>query len=221
MVYKESDYLMLSGIQHFYYCKQQWCLIHVEQQWADNQWTADGHLVHKKVDNPYLKEKRKNVFISRALPVSSKQLGFSGFLDVVEFTKDSECGVTIPGKKGRWLPRVVEFKRGKEKKDSRDIVQLVAQVICLEEKFHISIPTSYLYYNQINKKMEITITESLRSEVQNLADEMHYLFENGITLGTKNCNCGTGCSLRDICMPNISKGYKKVENYLANSLDAD
>lgn len=221
MVYKEENYLMLSGIQHFYYCKRQWCLIHVEQQWADNQWTAEGHLVHEKVDNPYLKEKRKNTFISRAMPVYSSSLGFSGTLDVVEFNRDDEKGIEIVGKKGKWVPRIVEFKRGKNKKDARDIVQLVAQVICLEEKFKIDIPTSYLYYDQTNHKVEIEITDVLRKEVQDLADEMHELFDNGITLSPNFCQCDKGCSLADICMPNLLKKHKKVDSYLINSLDAD
>lgn len=221
MVYKEEDYLMLSGIQHFYYCKRQWCLIHVEQQWADNQWTAEGHLVHEKVDNPYLKEKRKDTFISRAMPVHSSSLGFSGTLDVVEFNRDDKKGIEIVGKKGKWVPRIVEFKRGKNKKDLRDIVQLVAQVICLEEKFNINIPTSFLYYDQTNHKVEIKITDALRKEVQDLADEMHELFDSGTTLSPNSCQCDKGCSLADICMPNLLKKHKKIDSYLINSLEVD
>lgn len=221
MVYKEQDYLMLSGIQHYYYCKRQWCLIHVEQQWEDNEWTAEGHLLHEKSDNPYLKEKRKNRFFSRAMPVSSSILGFSGKLDVVEFTRDDAHGVEIPIKKGKWSPVIVEFKRGKEKKDLRDVVQLVAEVICLEEKFNIDIPISYLYYNQTNHKMEIKITDELRLRVQSIADEMHYLFENGITVGPEHCQCDKGCSLRDISMPNLSKRNESVDNYLTKNMDVD
>jgi CRISPR-associated exonuclease Cas4 len=220
MKYREEDYLMLSGIQHFYYCKRQWCLIHVEQQWADNQWTAEGHLVHKKVDNPYIKEKRKNRFISRAVPVASSTLGFSGTLDVVEFTKD-EKGIEIPRKRGKWLPTVVEFKRGKKKKDLRDIVQLVAQVICLEEKFNIEIPTSYLYYDQTNDKVKVEITKPLRKEVQETADEMHYLFKHGITLGPEYCKCDKGCSLYEISMPSLAKKSEKIKDYLEKNMDVD
>lgn len=29
----EDEYLMLSGLQHFAFCRRQWALIHVEQQW--------------------------------------------------------------------------------------------------------------------------------------------------------------------------------------------
>lgn len=59
-------------------------------------------------------------------------------LDVVEFTKDDINGISVPGKRGKWSPVIVEFK-GKTKKDLRDIVQLVAEVICLEEKLNIKI----------------------------------------------------------------------------------
>lgn len=44
MVYAEDDYLMLSGIQHFQFCKRQWALIHIEQQWLDNEATAHGQV---------------------------------------------------------------------------------------------------------------------------------------------------------------------------------
>ena len=72
MVYAEDDYLMLSGIQHFQFCKRQWALIHIEQQWLDNEATAHGQILHTKADNPYIKEKRKDFLVSRAMHVSSK-----------------------------------------------------------------------------------------------------------------------------------------------------
>lgn len=109
-----DDYLMLSGIQHFYFCKRQWALIHIEQVWSDNSFTAEGNKLHEITDDPYLKEKRKNIIISRAIPVSSKDLGLSGILDTVEFIK-SDKGIAIANKKGLWMPNVVEYKRGKAK----------------------------------------------------------------------------------------------------------
>ena len=30
MEYQEDDYLMISGIQHFEFCRRQWALIHIE-----------------------------------------------------------------------------------------------------------------------------------------------------------------------------------------------
>ena len=35
MEYSDDDYLMISGIQHFKFCRRQWALIHIEQQWAE------------------------------------------------------------------------------------------------------------------------------------------------------------------------------------------
>ena len=57
MEYAEDDYLMISGIQHFKFCRRQWALIHVEQQWAENEHTVIGELMHKKAHDPYLTEK--------------------------------------------------------------------------------------------------------------------------------------------------------------------
>lgn len=47
-MYAEEDYLMLSGIQHFAFCKRQWAMIHIEQQWAENYRTTAGEIMHKK-----------------------------------------------------------------------------------------------------------------------------------------------------------------------------
>ncbi|MDU4715833.1 MAG: Dna2/Cas4 domain-containing protein, partial [Anaerococcus sp.] len=35
-MYGIDDYLMLSGIQHFLFCKRQWALIHIENLWEEN-----------------------------------------------------------------------------------------------------------------------------------------------------------------------------------------
>ena len=59
MEYKEDEYLMLSGIQHFKFCRRQWALIHIEQEWGENVHTVIGELMHKKVHDPYLREKTK------------------------------------------------------------------------------------------------------------------------------------------------------------------
>ncbi|MGT2802731.1 CRISPR-associated protein Cas4 [Streptococcus henryi] len=217
MVYDENDYLMLSGIQHFQFCKRQWGLIHIEQVWAENEATTHGQILHQKADNPYIKEKRKDVITSRAMHVSSKTLGLYGILDVVEFHKD-ESGVKLKGKRGNWIPRIVEYKRGKPKKDTRDIVQLVAQTICLEETMGCHIEVGYLYYHSVNQKKEIEITDQLRQEVYDLAEQMHTYYEQKIIDKAeyfKNCSL---CSLVDICMPRLSKKSRNVENYIRQSL---
>lgn len=109
MEYTEDDYLMISGIQHFKFCRRQWALIHVEQQWAENVHTAVGKLMHQKVHDPYLTEKRKDTILVRALPVSSRIMGVSGECDLVEFHK-CEDGIRLHGHRGMYnLEGIVSF----------------------------------------------------------------------------------------------------------------
>ena len=65
MEYSQDDYLMISGIQHFKFCRRQWALIHVEQQWAENEHTVIGELMHKKAHDDEAFEKRGNLIIAR------------------------------------------------------------------------------------------------------------------------------------------------------------
>ena len=151
MEYTEDDYLMISGIQHFKFCRRQWALIHVEQQWAENVHTAVGKLMHQKVHDPYLTEKRKDTILVRALPVSSRIMGVSGECDLVEFHK-CEDGIRLHGHRGMYSVYPVEYKKGKEKSTDADRLQLVAQVLCLEEMFSATIPEAALFYGETRRR---------------------------------------------------------------------
>lgn len=83
-MYAEEDYLMLSGIQHFAFCRRQWAMIHIEQQWAENYRTTSGELMHKKAHDEGSFEKRGDLLIVRGLRISSRELGLTGQCDVVE-----------------------------------------------------------------------------------------------------------------------------------------
>lgn len=216
----EDEYLLLSGIQHFYFCKRQWGLIHLEQQWSDNAATMQGQILHEKADNPYIKEKRKDIFLSRAMHVSSMTLGLSGILDVVEFRKSTK-GISVSHKRGIWEPSIVEYKRGKKKKDYRDIVQLGAEVICLEESLKCHIDYSYLYYHETNEKIQVAIDHTIREQVYKLAEEMHmYYDQNRLPKAEYFKNCPL-CSLKDICLPRLNKKPKSVENYINEKIFGD
>ncbi len=102
-MYEEDDFLMLSGLQHFAYCRRQWALIHIEQQWAENERTIDGQLFHKKAHDAGSTEKRGNLIITRGLHIKSAELGVTGICDVVEFHK-SEQGITLFSFEGQWQP---------------------------------------------------------------------------------------------------------------------
>ena len=130
-MYSEEEYLMLSGIQHFAFCRRQWAMIHIEQQWAENYRTTAGELMHKKAHDEGSFEKRGDLLIVRGLRISSRELGLSGQCDVVEFHRDDE-GVKLFGYEGKWTTVPVEYKHGAPKEDNADELQLCAQAICLE-----------------------------------------------------------------------------------------
>ncbi len=88
--YTSEELLPLSGIQHFYFCRRQWALIHVERQWNENRLTAEGRAMHKKTDDPFFSETREGKIIARSIPVTSYILGLSGICDVVEFVCSSQ-----------------------------------------------------------------------------------------------------------------------------------
>lgn len=212
-MYVEDDYLMISGIQHFLFCPRQRALIHIENIWDDNLYTKRGDLVHQKTDNPLIKEKRKNLIVSRAMPVSSSKLGLCGILDTIEFHKDT-YGVRIEGKRGNWKPTIIEYKSGKAKKYSYDKAQLAAQVMCVEEMLKTNIEKSYLFYKKTNTRLEVDINYELRTLVRDTAKRMHELYKNKIipkAVEYRKCRL---CSLNIKCSPRLTKKYKDVYSYI-------
>lgn len=219
MVYKEEDYLMLSGIQHFVFCRRQWALIHIENQWDENVRTVEGHIIHEKAHDQFLSETRGNVIISRGMPVCSASLGITGECDVVEFHKN-HSGITLIGKEGLYEVTPIEYKRGKEKEEDSDVLQLAAQAMCLEDMLCCSIQKGYLYYNETRRRLEIEINKDLRKKVADMFSEMHQMFNRRYTpkvKRTKRCNA---CSLKDICLPELCAD-KSVHKYIEKAVMED
>ena len=180
MDYNEEQFLMLSGLQHFVFCCRQWALIHIEQQWEENVLTVEGNALHQKADNPFVREKRGNTIYVRALPVHSFELGINGVCDMVEFIQ-ADNGITLPDEDGKFNVKPIEYKRGKPKKHDADIVQLVAQVICLEEMLQTRIDEAALYYNEVKRREAVEITDEWREKVIAMAKEMHHYYSRGHT----------------------------------------
>ncbi len=220
IMYSDDDLLMLSGIQHIAFCERQWALIHVEQQWVENVKTTEGHHLHERVDDPFESDKRGRVITYRAFPLISRQLGVTGRADVVELISAEE-GVRIDGYEGKWLLHPVEYKRGKQKPDERDEVQVCAQAICLEEMFGAKIEKGSLYYAETHRRVIVELTDALREHVFELALRMHKLLDEGITpLPVYKPHCKS-CSLIDICLPISLAGKKKVSEYLKKELEQE
>lgn len=211
--YREEDFLQLAGLQHFTFCRRQWALIHIEQQWNENVLTMKGNLFHEKVHDGYSAEKRKNVIISRGMPIHSRTLGVSGECDVVEFVQD-EKGITLSNREGKYVLYPVEYKRGKTKITDEDRMQLTAQVICLEEIFLTTIPEAYLFYGETRRRERVEITDALREECRKLLAEMHQLYARGYTPKVKKTKKCEACSLKSVCLPKLEKS-RHVAAYIS------
>lgn len=212
MEFDEDDFLQLSGLQHYIFCRRQWALIHIEGQWQENEKTIDGELFHKNAHNDSMREKRGNTIIERGIYIHSRALGLTGQCDIVEFHK-TDKGITLFGEDGLWMPYPIEYKRGHEKPDESDKAQLCAQAMSLEEMYVCHISQGAIYYGERRHRMEVEFSSSLRSLVTKSVMEMHDLFSKGRTPKVKTRKNCRSCSLYDICVPEISQ-IESVNDYL-------
>ena len=148
---------MLSGLQHFPYCRRQWALIHIEQQWAENERTVDGQIFHSVAHDKARIEKRGDLLIIRGLHVKSARLGMSGICDVVEFHR-ADNGISLSSYAGLWQPYPVEYKKGLPKANEADELQLCAQAICLEEMLLCHITDGSLFYGENRRRKRVEFT---------------------------------------------------------------
>ena len=216
--YTPDDLLPLSGIQHFLFCRRQWALIHIEQQWKENVLTAEGRIMHNRADDPFFTETRNGVITARSVPIASYRLGLSGVCDVVEFTASPD-GVKLPNRDGLYLPAPIEYKRGKEKRDHSDETQLCAQAMCLEEMLSTNIPHGFLYYGETRHRLEIAFTAELRTLVQEMSDEMHNYFSRGYTPRVKTSKACRSCSLADVCLPVLQEKVIAASKYIRQQIE--
>ena len=228
MEYTQDDLLPLSGIQHFLFCRRQWALIHIEQQWQENALTAEGRIMHKRADDPFFTETRNGVITARSVPVASYRLGLSGVCDVVEFVPSppaplptGEGGIRLPNREGLYLPAPVEYKRGKPKRDPVDEAQLCAQAMCLEEMLSVVIPKGYLFYGETRHRIEIELTSELRTLVKDMSDEMHNYFSRGYTPRVKPFKGCRSCSLADVCLPVLQEKVIAASKYIKQQIESE
>ena len=213
----EDDYRMISEIQHFAFCRRQWALIHIEQQWKENLLTTEGMLMHKRVHDETISETRKDLIIVRGMRVKSRRLGCSGICDAVEFRR-SDDGIQLHGREGKWKVMPVEYKRGKAKTGEEDELQLCAQTICLEEMLCCAIPQAELFYGEPHRRVKVEMTEELRGHVESMFREMGDLYHRQYTPKVRRTKACNSCSLKDICLPGLEK-TGSVASYIAAHLE--
>ncbi|MDD4849880.1 MAG: CRISPR-associated protein Cas4 [Gemmiger sp.] len=200
----EDDYLQMSGIQHFAFCRRQWALIHLEQQWAENLRTAEGRLEHDRCHDETQDESRGTLLVMRGLRVVSHRLQLAGNCDVVEFRADP-AGISLQNHPGLWCPTPIEYKHGHSKANDADRLQLCAQAMALEEMLVCQIPTGYLFYQETHRREPVLLADALRQKALQMAAEMLEYYRRGYTPKPKPGKFCNACSLKEQCLPQLNK----------------
>lgn len=207
----EEDLIPISALQHVMFCERQYALIHVEQLWEENLFTAEGRVLHERVDQVH-HEERRNFKVEYGMSIRSMKYGLIGKTDLVEFTKDGDGGYLniVP----------VEFKRGRKKESDADRVQLCAQAMCLEEMFSIDIPEGQFYYLQEHRRTTTEFTVELRDRTIEAIERIRQIDASGTVPEAvyRKSTCDR-CSLLDLCMPKaLNRGGKNVSRYIQNQV---
>ena len=209
--YTENEYLSLSALQHILFCKRQCALIHIEQLWVENKFTAEGRVMHERVDRGDQAD-RGRIKVEYGLPLKSSVLGVTGKADVVEFHLKE-------GLENQWIPFPVEYKRGKPKKNLSDKVQLCAQALCLEEMLCVKVEAGALFYGKTRRRMDVAFDDDLKEVTMRTSEELHDMISSGITPlphYTKKCDT---CSFYTLCMPKTIGKKRNVLSWIRRMTD--
>lgn len=195
MMFSEDQLIPISALQHWLYCPRQYALIHLEQTWAENRFTAEGQVMHKNAHEG-ADETRNGIRITRGIHVGSTSIGITGVCDVVEFHPN---GIILP----------IEYKRGKPKSHRADEVQLCAQALCLEEMLQTNIPQGCLFYGQNRRRVDVQFGSELKEITLATVLKIRACITSALTPAAfYQARLCDNCSLLEICMPQ-SMRFKK------------
>lgn len=207
-LFPEEDLLPISALQHFLYCPRQCALIHLEQLWSENRFTAEGRILHAATDQGR-SQRSGDTLRQTAMPVRSLALGLTGVVDAVEFQGPDRT------------PFLVEFKRGSSKHEHWDRLQLCAQALCLEEMLGRPVPQGALFYGKTRRREPVDFDAPLRALVAKTVRELRALLQEGRTPPPAPPARCKRCSLAELCRPEATRRRLRVADYLRQGLQAE
>jgi CRISPR-associated exonuclease Cas4 len=205
-MYADRDFLPISALQHLIFCERQCALIHLERQWAENRFTAEGDVLHSKAHSGRT-ESRPSGRTARSVPLRSAALGLHGVADVVH---QRQGAPSVP----------VEYKRGRPKSHDADRVQLCAQALCLEEMLGVPIPSGEIFYGKTRRRVRVEFDEALRARTRSAVSRLRDLILSGRTPPAEPGPKCRHCSLKEICMPKLAEKTRSVSRYVGRSIAA-
>lgn len=217
-MFAEDDLVPLSALAHLYFCSRRAGLTLLEQQWNENQYTAEGSVLHKRAHGGE-SESRPGVRVSRSVRVRSLRLGIAGAIDCLEFVRLSDGargGVKLADSAGLWLPVPVEYKHGAQRDEREYEIQLCAEALCLEEMLETRLDHGYIYYEASRRRLAVSLTPDLREQVEEGAHRLHEMVSSGVTPTAERGPKCNKCSMTDICVPGLRSD--RAGQYLAEML---
>lgn len=202
----EDHLLRISALQHYLFCPRQCALIHIERVWMEDAATAEGQLLHQRVDAGGA-DRRAGVRTARGLVLRSLTHGLAGKADAVEF-----------GSGG--APYPVEYKRGRPKAHQADAVQLCAQALCLEEMFGKQVTEGALFYAQTRRRLIVAIDDDLRTLTVRVIADARAMLIGGVTPPPVPTPACRRCSIAAVCQPGPLAKPPAVQRWLDRQLAA-
>lgn len=215
----ESHLVPARMVNEVLYCERLMYLEHVQGEWADNYFTADGKGTHKRADKakalkeppqPIAEDGEPLPYQARSVWLSSEKLGLTAKLDLV----DVEGRKVVP----------IEYKRGKkpdlpEGAYLPERAQLCAQVLLLREQGY-ECTHGEIYYAKDRQRQPIEITDGLIAVTQDAIARVREVSERGQLppplRDSPKCN---GCSLVGICLPDEVSHLESLEEDETPRLD--
>lgn len=204
----EDALVAVSALQHYLFCPRQCALIHVEQIWAEDGATAEGRIMHERVDGGR-PDVRQGVRTVRSLTIRSFAIGVTGKADAVEFHGIGKAAVPYP----------VEYKRGRPKAHRADEVRLCAQALCLEEMLGVPVPEGALFYGVTRKRQQVQFDAALRDLTAKVAADVRTMIAARHTPPPVYKPGCKKCSLMDSCRPQRLEKPPGVARWLARQID--
>ena len=184
-------------VNEFVYCPRLAYLEWVQSEWADNQHTAEGSWVHRRVDSregwlPSPEEAEHLPFRTRSIHLSAPLEGLVGVLDVVDL--DASEAIPIEYKKGR-------PPKGGEAAHPPELAQIAAQALLLRENGW-DVRRGFFFYAESREKIEVSIGDDLIASTRLAVASLREAFARSVPppplVGSPKC---VGCSLAGICLP--------------------
>lgn len=189
------EYISVRSLQHYLYCPHRWGLMEIDRAWAENFYVVKANALHERAHSGEIYSLRgKKTYTD--VDIWNDELGLIGKTDCLEEGRDGFC--------------VVEYKPTKPKNGiirHEDAMQLFAQKLCVDAIFKTSCAVQ-IYYADVRRRFDVSFEPSFAAELTEILGEMRrYIARGEVPPVRKKQNC-SGCSMKDMCMPQVMKGRK-------------